>query len=420
MSVVLLLLSSLLTNALLTTDVVTSCQASITDTPVVVESWMESRAEGLAGTPTKTISVTSVASVVPDDRIDDRAGIQELIDASPAGTNIVFPAGTYYLASPLQFRSNQYYTGPGTLRRPNSSVKPLVDVSGQSNVVIRNLTFHGGGMRFSGINSHIKILNNRFTNINDATASYGTESGIFITNIFTDSYIVGNRFHGIGYVNGAARTKHGSGIVSYHLQRTKIAANKFTNVHQGISTILEKVPGTGDDLIYSENVVNNALRMGMEYWGKGSRNAIFENNCVKMGRHGDQDIALSIVADGSYTRVRNNLAMQTQPITSACAGMGIEIAGVSLLTDGNTILGNWCSGINGYNESGWSYEITNNFICGANGDYPAIGMRGGFNSTTMSGNTIAKTCPPSPPQLRLLLDLTALPIPTSTEANPQH
>ncbi len=354
----------------------------------VVEPWMLSSTK--PSPPRKGVVDVTTLGAKPDDEIDDTAALE----AAPAGHTIHFPEGTYLVSRPLRLKSATTYSGAGTLKRAAPGAGFIMIAKTVTDVAVTGLTFRGGGIIIGGAKD-IRIERNRFLDIVDPQARFGHEAGIFVDSTLTDSAITANHFSRIGFLNGQRTTEHSAAIQAYHLQNVAIEHNKFTNVHQGISVIFEGRARTGAGLKVAGNVVINPLRMGIELWGKGMTGAVVEENCVRAARVGDEDVGLSIVADGEGSTIGKNLVIQVQPPSAECAGMAIEVAGRNASVSGNFVAGHWCAAIATYNERSWSAAITGNRVCGHRSEHLPIDFIGGIGSSTSLGNEIQRDCPDS-------------------------
>jgi len=356
--------------------------------PDRIETWMASAAQSLP--VRKPVIDVKTLGALPDDDIDDTDALEKI----PAGHTIHFPSGTFLVSRSLRLKPGTTYTGSGTLKRAKPGAGFIMIAKTVTDVAIAGLTFSGGGIIIGGAKA-VRVERNRFLDIVDQQAKFGQEAGIFINGTLTDSLIVGNQFSRIGFSDGKRTTQHGSGILAYHLQNVTIASNRFSNIHQGISVIFEGKRHTGNGLRVIDNVVVNPLRMGIEVGGKGMTSALIEGNCVRAKRIGDEDVGLSIVADGEGTIIRRNLVIQVQPENAECAGIGIEVAGRKAAVARNVVAGHWCAAIATYNERSWSTSITGNQVCGHRGDHDAIDLVGGIGKSLLGGNELQQDCPDS-------------------------
>ncbi len=321
--------------------------------------------------------------------------IQTGIDDSNAGDTIYFPPGFYHLTSPLRLKSQQTYRGSkSAILKPTAlRARPVLQLEGTTSVTISGLTFQGGGIHLSGQNVSTRIEDNTFQDIFDPAAAFGDEAAIFVAGPLSFAKIKSNTFLRIGLKNGRPGAKNAAALLAYHLENALIADNRFRDVYQAVSLIFEGRTGSGSGLVVTGNLIENAIRMGIEAQGHGVRGARFEANTVTMHATGDEDIGLSIVITGGFdTVVSANKVTRTGTPAGPCAGMGIEAAGTNTAVTNNDIRGPWCSAI-GISAKGNQFSrVSQNIICGHTAPYDMISFYNGRGASTSEKNLSYKTC----------------------------
>ncbi len=323
------------------------------------------------------------------------AAIQSGIDKAEPGAVIYFPPGIYRFARPLRLKSSQTYRGSKSaiLKPASGRAEPVFQLENTSSVSIRHLTFQGGGIVMSGRNTESQIVRNTFQDIFDPSGPFGKEVALFIAGPVSHAVIEANTFKRIGLRNGRSGAKNGAALLAYHLDHTLISNNQFSDVYQAVSLIFEGKFGSGNSVAVTGNHITNAVRMGIEAQGRGTRGARFEANTIIMDQIGSEDIGLSVVLTGGInTIVNGNKIERKMTSTKSCAGMGIEVAGINTRVEDNDIRGPWCSAIGISSEGAQFSHIVGNRICGHRAKYNAISFYNDRGASTAERNTNQATC----------------------------
>lgn len=109
--------------------------------------------------PTTTVGSTEISvtayGAVPNGVTDSAAGINAAINASPPGSAIVFPGGTYRIEAPVLLRANRAYIANGDvvlMQKPNTVMECLVKVNPEEPIPRRGIHWQGIGLNGQAMN----------------------------------------------------------------------------------------------------------------------------------------------------------------------------------------------------------------------------------------------------------------------------
>jgi hypothetical protein len=321
------------------------------------------------------ISVTSYGAT-GNGSTDDKASIQNAINACPSGGTILFPAGTYKISGALSIKANCSYLGQGTAivrgyTGTGAGGFSLFTTTG-SNISIKALIFDGGGIFLPvEMQSGITISGNRFQNIVNGNGGFGQwTAAIWIGGTMLNSSIDHNTFYNImdagnnGVIDGQM-----NGIRGWRLSGVSITDNTFDLVQQGLSISESQaseytLSAYSNDTI-ARNVFTRVKRMPIEIQAHKFVNLIIEDNKASsfLGPYWNT-FGVSASLDGTGVVIRRN----EFDIRNAPNGAGycMEVAGTGVVVDSNT-----CKGATGAQFSygvviaaGPNAQISNNLLCG--------------------------------------------------------
>ena len=280
-----------------------------------------------------TINITTYGAN-GSDTSDDRAAIQNAINASTAGDTVYFPNGTYYISGQLAPKSGIKLIGQsqsGAVIRFNASTEQkIITMENLTGVEIAHLTLDGNNngnaqvgvyaYRGSGHNlHHLTIRNLTAANMYGPFGiQFNGSAGIGTT----DSVISDNTITNIG----PASTWGGGIRMSWGSSRNKILRNNITWTGRG--GIFGNDGST--DLVIQNNTVAHSGKtsegLGIEVWG-GCHRAIIEDNII--------DHWLSLDAS-SGCAVRRNIVRDVAESRISWAGLELVASSDVVFTD-NTV-----------------------------------------------------------------------------------
>lgn len=299
------------------------------------------------------LDIVSFGGAIPNDLNDDRAAIQKTIDAVHAagGGTVVIPAGTFLLstvpdASPIQVIALEIYsnitlkgTGAGSilkLKDNNGNYDALlgtnpswdivdnfkmadltIDANGPNNLVsseevlkkngsrsslriykgknikVENCTFTNlkgvWALVFNGYVEHVKVHNNTFKNIGDATVDW--DHSTIYTN--GDDFTITNNqiisLHGAGTLG--ART-----AIEIHGSNQVVSHNNIDGMTYGINVTGHSHWYQSINQIYYQNTFRNVMN-GFVFWSEvdggenrsvayGLENVLIEDNLIEVNPDG--------------------------------------------------------------------------------------------------------------------------------------
>lgn len=350
-----------------------------------------------------SISVKDFGAV-GDGTTDDSTAIQAALNMATALGNceVLFPAGTYYIASTIFVYSNTVLTGENSeiLYKDQTSIIRLLNVS---NVTIRDLRINANGSAWTAVglyvlsimgSNNVTIVNNEIYNGYGAGIVVSQTPGLPLgTNPNYMILIEGNHIHNIGDITGADAWRYGSGI-AVTLGNNVIIRNNFIHDIARVAGI--DLEGQGMNHILIEgNIIYNTLQVaaGINIYASGSdvtsNDVTIQNNTfysLSVDSYSGALAAIYVNAGGYALKILNNT------ILSGNAG-GIEIdKAQDVLVSGNTIRFTPNGGIQCANTV--DAKIVNNTVEVPNPStsiYARIRLEmttDGFGTGIVTGNTI--------------------------------
>lgn len=278
---------------------------------------------------------------------DDTEALQAALDTAASGETIDFAAGDYHVRTDtLRSGVGLHGEAGAVLHAMTAAAILTADSADSHDISIDSLTFIGAGgdptngaVELSGITDPASVNRIRVTN------------STFIKNGLTFDFLKNAEITGNEFIDIA---RPGSAIHGYHLDRTTIRGNTFTNVYQAIGLVFGGAPEQGRDVVIADNVGTGISRMGIEVIGQDPPETNETVDLLVAGnafsnwtdRVADRStMAFSIVTDGGTgTRVIGNYAHDVDN-----GSYGIELAGTGAVARGNYIDG-FATGIIGYSS----------------------------------------------------------------------
>jgi len=246
-----------------------------------------------------TVNVADFGAL-PGDGIDDRASIQNAINASLAGDTVSFGPGQFNVNGTINLRSDRQYLGNGTTLKGISTAH-VAFLNHGSNVTISGFVFDGAGVKLEAT-SGVAFTQNTIENLG---GDVWLGNGVYVAGSIAGSNITRNTFRNIGH----------RGIYFFSPTNTRFEDNLFENVYQPISGS-NFAPSR--NVSFSYNTLRGAKRHGIELQNYAdSDNWLVEGNLISDwadGRPGwSSHMAISfamgnsvINPDGTRRNVRSN------------------------------------------------------------------------------------------------------------------
>nr|WP_309118661.1 fibronectin type III domain-containing protein [Paenibacillus sp.] len=304
-----------------------------------------------------TINVTTYGAN-GGDGADDRAALQNAINAASSGDTVYLPAGTYYLASGgLVGKSGIKIQGEHrdtTIVRYTATTDGLMlNLNNTSGTEVSRLTFWGNNHTLAGINvdnsganqGNHKFHHNLFKEFtkSDGFAPFGIMTANSDNNEITDNE----------FINMGVNSTWGAGIrAGWNSNGTKILRNI--------------VDGSGRGAIFAndgcQNVVvsnNTATRSGLKEHGLSIELHTNCNHSVVEDNHVDHWLS---VVRSQYTATRRNFVGTND---GTVQGMGLEIMAPHSIATDNIVDNGQQVGIQQSSGSGyqyWGYNTVKNMV----------------------------------------------------------
>ena len=231
------------------------------------------------GIPPARLVVTE-QGVNPDDGKDDSAALQTILDSVKAGTEIIFPQGTYEISRAMNVRSNTELTGTvkggPVLRFVGAAPCPLLEIRNGSHVNVFDLTLDAAmnPNATQGIvasqSSHVFIQDVTLRNFS-AREGFGPHA-IFFSDGVTDSVVLHCTIEDIG-----VDSPWGAGMrIAKGSSRNQMVGNTIRNTGRGGILCNES-----SELLITKNVVSGSHGegLGIELWG-GCPKSVVEDNTL--------------------------------------------------------------------------------------------------------------------------------------------
>ncbi len=256
-----------------------------------------------------TLNVVSYGAV-PNDGGDDRAAIQNAINASSAGDTVYFPGGTYRLSGAIYPKSGIRLAGTNTtgsvLLYVGGSLSEIIGIGSVANVTVSYLTLDGNsstavkdGILASGA-SGLRLENLIIRNFGNASEG---PRGIRFDPDVTDSIIASNRIENIG-----TGTAWGAGIrLSWRSSRNRVTDNVIA--HTGRGGIFCNDDSTDNAILRNVVTGSGGEGLGIEVWGRCLRSLIEDNRI---------DHWLSVCCGSDFTVARRNTVSDKSGLYKLC------------------------------------------------------------------------------------------------------
>ena len=263
----------------------------------------------------------------------DEASIVDAIASANAGDTVVFPAGTYAVATTIMLKGGVLYHGAvGAILHANGGSIARASGAAVAGISIDGLTFDGGNLIFSGdtttFSANVNVVNSTIRNV-ASTANFGAMQGILV------DHLTGSRFDCNTFTDNGVVGQISYALIAYSTNQSSFSHNLLTHTYQGFHFESSDTTG-GNDLTVSYNQGDSLLGIGIEFQ-KNAKNAVIEHNTLGNWRSGNANgMALSIVPSGPNNSIRYN---NVSGAGCSTCNIGIEANGTNSFFEDNTIDG---------------------------------------------------------------------------------
>jgi hypothetical protein len=297
-----------------------------------------------------TVNVSDFGAV-PNDGRDDRAAIQNAINASAGGDVINFGAGEYTIGATIKLRGDRQYIGNSTTLKWAGGADRVMEARYVSNLTIKGFTSDGAGFKLEGT-KNLTFTENTVKNVTTGDAWVG--NGLLILHSMADSTVTRNTFRNIGH----------RGIYFFNPTRSKFEDNLFEDCYQPVAGSFHT---QSENVSFSYNTARGSKRHGIELQNYGvTRGLLVEGNLLEKWADGrpawssHMAISAAMGHDSAGMIIRNNvmIADGAIPHMLATGVPHLYFTAIEAMGKGFTIENNHAEGwgwyqLVGHNDPHW-------------------------------------------------------------------